>query len=442
LRSFWESFIATTDFYSDPFGGLLNETGLKTGFGRLSMTYSHIWLNDYVSAIYLPSTDPLRTRDKLRLDGAIAEWALPTMPLTLEVWRDKLESGTVNMALAGRIAAYLNRTAVSNQTTWQSSAGISTASGALQLNHRAGDLGLSTELGYSLRPESKLSSVKLATDKRLGEGYQLNLGLVHSVGSNETQYTSALNKSLGSFGMGANMSYSASAGLAVGLQFFIATSREPRQPEWRFSAQPKADTGAASVRVFVDSNGNGVMDAGEEPIQNAALTVNGNRAPAQTNAGGVAWLEHLPIRQHLDIAVDTQTLEDPYWVPQRKGISLVPRPGRVAELDFPIILTSEIDGTVYLVDKTTKRGIGDVVIELLDTNRKLVSTVKTSSDGYYIVPAVPHGSFYLRVSPEQVKQYDLLDPGLREIKIQPDGKFINGVDFSLSKRPAAPVPDR
>jgi hypothetical protein len=383
----------------------------------------------------------LRTRDKLRFDGAIPEWVLPALPLTLEVWRDKLESGTSSMALAGRIAAYLNRTAVSNQTTWQSSAGVSTASGALQLNHRAGDMGFSAELGYSLRPDSKLSSVKLATDKRLDQAYQLNLGLVHSVASNETQYTSALNKSLGSFAMGANLSYSASAGYAVGLQFFMATSREPREPQWRFSAQPKADTGAASVRVFVDSNGNGVMDAGEEPIQNAALTVNGNRAPAKTNADGLAWLEHLPIRQHLDIAVDTQTLEDPYWIPLRKGVSLVPRPGRVAELDFPIILTSEIDGTVYLVDKNTKRGIGDVVIELLDINRKLVSTVKTSSDGYYIVPAVPMGRFYLRVSPEQVKQFDLLDPGVREIKIQPDGKFINGVDFSLSKRPAAPVPD-
>ncbi|MCI4430656.1 MAG: carboxypeptidase regulatory-like domain-containing protein [Burkholderiales bacterium] len=441
LRSFWESFIATTDFYRDPRGGLLNETGLKTGFGRLSMTYSRIWLNDYISAIYLPSTDPLRTRDKLRFDGAIPEWVLPALPLTLEVSRDKLESGTSSMALAGRIAAYLGGTSVSNQTTWQSSGGISTASGALQLNRRVGDMGLSTELAYSLRPDSKLSSVKLAADKRLGDAYQLNLGLVHSVGSSDTQFTSALNKSLGSFAMGANMSYSASAGYAVGLQFFIATSREPRQPEWRFSAQPKADTGAASVRLFVDSNGNGVMDDGEEPIQNASLTVNGNRTPVKTGANGVAWLEHLPIRQRVDIAVDTQTLEDPYWLPQRKGVSLVPRPGRVAELDFPIILTSEIDGTVYLVDKTTRRGIGDVVIELLDVNRRLVSTVKTGSDGYYIVPAVPLGRFYLRVSPEQVKQFGLIDPGVREIQIQPDGKFINGVDFSLSKRPAARVPN-
>jgi hypothetical protein len=344
--------------------------------------------------------------------------------------------------VTGRVAAYLNRTSVSNQITWQSFGDTTTtSSGALQLSRRVGDMGLSAQLGYSLQPDSKLDTVVLSTDKRLDEAYLLNLGLVRTVSSGETLYTAGLNKSLGSYGMGVSMSYSTSGEYAIGLQLFIAMGREPRQGKWRFSALPKADSGAASARVFLDSNANGVMDPGEEPIENAALTINGSRAPVRTDADGVAWLDRLPNRQHVDIAVDTQTLEDPYWLPQRKGVRLVPRPGRAAELDFPIILTSEIDGTVYLIDKTGKRGIGDVIIEVLDINRKLVSTIKTSSDGYYIVPAVPQGRFYLRVSPEQLKLFDLVDPGVRDITVQPDGKFVNGVDFSLSKRPARPVSD-
>lgn len=210
---------------------------------------------------------------------------------------------------------------------------------------------------------------------------------------------------------------------------------EPRQGQWRFDALPKADSGAASVRVFLDDNANGVMDAGEEPIENVALTVNGNRALARTNAAGIAWLDGLPIRQHVDIAVDTQTLEDPYWVPQRKGLRLVPRPGHATELDFAVVLTSEIDGTVYLVEKTSRRGIGDVVIELLDSDGKVVSAIKSSSDGYYIVPAVVQGRYSLRVSPQQLQQLGLSDPGMRAITITPDGKFFNGVDFLLSRNP-------
>ncbi len=261
------------------------------------------------------------------------------------------------------------------------------------------------------------------------------------VGSKETLLTTGLNKSLGSYGLGLSASYSSRGEFAVGLQLFIATSREPRQGQWRFDARPKADSGATSVRVFLDDNANGVMDAGEEPIENVALTVNGSRALVRTDAAGIALLDRLPIRQHVDIAVDTQTLEDPYWVPQRKGVRMVPRPGHVAELDFPVVLTSEIDGTVYQVEKTAKRGLGDMAIELLDLDRKVLSTIKSSSDGYYIVPAVVQGRYYLRISPEQLKQFDLIDPGERDISILPDGKFINGVDFLLSRNPAGSVPD-
>ena len=439
LRAFWKSFIVSSDFFSSPHGGWLNESGLKTRIGSVAMSYSHTQLNDFSSELFLPTTDPLRTRDKVRLDGAIPAGFLPRLPLTLELQREQFQSGSTNLALTGRVAAYVKGTAVSNQLTWQTSGGNASASGALQLSRRVGDIGLSGQLGYSLKPEAKLDTVALAGDKRLGEAYLLNLGLVRMVSSGETLYTAGLNKSLGRYGLGLSTSYSSSGVFAVGLQLFIAMGREPRQAQWRFDALPKADGGAASVRVFLDDNGNGVMDPGEEPIENVAITVNGSRAPVRTDAAGIAWLDRLPTRQHVDIAVDTQTLEDPYWVPQRKGVRLVPRPGRAAELDFPVILTSEIDGTVYLVEKAARRGMGDVVIELLDLDRRVVSSIKSSSDGYYIVPAVAQGRYHLRVAPEQLKQFDLIDPGERVITILPDGKFINGVDFLLSKNPAGPV---
>lgn len=307
------------------------------------------------------------------------------------------------------------------------------ASGVLHLSRRVGDVGLSGQRGYSLVPRPKLETVAIAADKRLGDGYQLNLGLLRTVASRETMLTASLNKSPGSYGLGLTTSYSSHGTFAIGLQLFMAMGREPRQGTWSFDALPKADSGTASARVFLDNNANGVMNPDEEPIQNVALIVNGSKAPMRTNAGGIAWLDRLPIRQHVDIAVDSQTLEAPFWAPLRKGVRVVPRPGHAAELDFPVVLTSEIDGTVYLREKTSRRGIGAVVIELLDMDRKVLSTIKMGSDGYYIVPGVVQGSYYLRISPQQRKQFDLMDPGMHEITILPDGKFVNGVDFLLIK---------
>ena len=440
VRAFWKSFIVSSDFFRSPNGGLLNESGLKTRVGSVALSYSHLQLKDFESELFQSSADPLHTRDKLRLDGAIPAGWLPRLPVTVEVQREKFQSGLGNMALTGRVAAYVKGTSLSNQLTWQDSAGTTTASGAFQLSYRVGVTGLSGQVGYLLKPQAKLDTVVLAGDRRLSEGYLLNLGLARFISNRETLYTAGLNKSLGSYGLGLSASYSSKGVLTVGVQLFIALGREPRQGRWRFDALPKADSGAASARVFVDSNANGIMDAGEEAVENAAITVNGSRAPVRTDASGIAWLDRLPTRQHVDLAVDTQTLEDPYWAPQRKGVRLVPRPGRVAEIDFPIVLTSEIDGTVYLVDSNARRAIGDVVIELLDTSRRVVTTIKTSSDGYYIVPAIPQGRYYLQVSLAQLKRFGLMDPGVREITILPDGKFINGVDFLLRKLPVGAIP--
>ena len=41
------------------------------------------------------------------------------------------------------------------------------------------------------------------------------------------------------------------------------------------------------------------------------------------------------------------------------GVRVLPRPGVVEVLEFPVVATSEIDGTVYLVGTGGRRGIGD-----------------------------------------------------------------------------------
>lgn len=439
LRAFWRSLIASTDFLRDSEGGWLNESGLKTRIAGIAVSYSRTQLGGFVSELFPPVADPSRSRDKVRLEGALPAGFLPRLPATLEVQREQFQRGGRNLAVTGRVSAHVNRTSVTSQLAWQTSGGNASAIGTLQLSHRVGTAGFGGQLGYSLAPRARLETIVLSGDMRLGEAYLLNFGLVRSLTGHETLYTAALNKSLGSYGLGLTTSYSSRGHLAAGVQLFIAMGREPRQEQWRFDALPKADSGSASVRVFLDGNANGVMDAGEEPIENAAITVNAGRAPMRTDAAGIAWLDRLPVRQHVDIALDAQTLEDPYWAPSRKGVRLVPRPGRVAELEFPVVLTSEIDGTVYLAERASKRGIGDVVIELLDPDLKMVSSTKSTSDGYYIVPAVVQGRYFLRVSPEQLDKTGLIDPGAREIIILPDGKFVTGVDFLLVGRS---VPDK
>jgi hypothetical protein len=440
LRSFLNGYIFSSDFIRSSGGGWLNETGVKTRIGGIALSYSRTQLKDFSSEVFLPNANALDTRNRLRLDGALPTPFKTRLPFTLEVQHDRMQAGPALTAVSGRISAHARQLSVSNQLSWQRRGADSTASGAIALSSRTGELGLVGQLGYSIAPDARLETITLSADKRLGPSYLLNLGLVRSVARRETLATVGLNKSLGSYGLGLSASYSSNGDIAAGLQLFIAMSREPRQARWRFDALPKADSGAASVRVFLDDNFNGIMDGAEEPLANVALTVNGSRAPLRTDAAGIALLDRLPVRQGVNIAVDTQTLEDPSWVPQRRGIRMVPRPGTVAELDFPVSMTSEIDGTVYLAEGNTRRGMGNVRIELLDLKMAVLSSIDSSSDGFYIIPAVDQGNYQVRISPAQIAEFGLLDPGMRAVSVKPDGKYINGIDFVLVRKTAPGVP--
>lgn len=433
LRAFLPSMIVSSDLLRSPNGGWLNETGLKTQWRGLGVSYSRIQLRGFSSEVFPTRNDSLRSRDKLRLDAAIPASFLPRVPMALEVLHDQHDSGRSNLALLGRVSLYAGRTSISNQVSWQSLEGTSSANGSLHLSRRVGQMGLHGELSYTASPTAKLQTLTLSADKRLGAGYLLNLGVSRSLANRHTVLAASFNKDLGSYGLGLSTSYASDGTWAAGLQLFIAMGKAPRNGQWRLDAVPGADGGRASARVFLDGNANGIMDPGEEPISNVAFTVNGSRAPGMSDEAGIAWLDRLPTRQHVDIAVDSQTLEDPYWAPARKGVRMLPRPGQAVELDFPVILTSEIDGTVSLRDGATKRPIGDVVIELLDLQRKLLSTTKTGPDGYYIVAPVTQGRYYVRVSPSQLRESGLNDPGMREITVLPDGKFVSGIDFLLLK---------
>jgi hypothetical protein len=118
-------------------------------------------------------------------------------------------------------------------------------------------------------------------------------------------------------------------------------------------------------------------------------------------------------------------------------VRVVPRQGNVAQIDFPLTLTGEIDGTVYVQADGAKRGIGNVLLELVkvaDGAEKVVAQVRSSADGFFILQEVLPGSYQLRVAAQQLEQLRLADPGRRLVKISDTGSQVNGQNFTLAPK--------
>jgi len=442
LRAYLDTAILTALATQEQGRGSLLELDAKTRLGHYSLDFTHLQRQGQFDGD-LPgvSAQGLRYRDVARLDGVMRTDALPPLTLALRASRDALYGGQERIDLAGRVSAIVRGTAVSSSAEWIRSDDASTALGALQLSRRVADIGVNALAAYTMSPRLSLDSLALTADRALGDAYRATAGVQHTMSQHLTTVSAGLTKNLGRFGLGVNASYATNREVTVGLQLFVALGREPRSGAWMVDAQPLAGTGAISARAFVDRNMNGVRDPGEELVPDAGFILNGGgRHPSRTDASGTAFIGRLAPGQYADIELDPSTLEDPQWKPSIPGVRVLPRPGVVDVVEFPVVATSEIDGTVFLLVNGRRRGIGDAQLELVDRNGAVVATTHSSGDGYYLLHQVMPGQYTLRIAPEQADKLQLQGTLARPLTVPVDGDFINGQDFELRRAATETAP--
>lgn len=434
LRASLGALLLSADHAREAGGGHLSELGVRTGLGRFSLDATHTQLKGFVSDFFGASSDPLRTRTRARLTGSLPLGQGLVLPLGLDVAREESASGRRSLNVQGRLSLNLAGTSITNGLNWQSSGGSRSLGGTLQLSRRVAGVGLSSQLAYTFRPESRLANLALAADHSLGDGSRVQLGVLRSFDPGQTVWTGGYNRNFGSFGLGVSARYSGQGAFGVGVQLFMALGRNPRTGRWVADWQPLAGAGVVSASAFVDTNMNGVRDLGEEPVSAAGFIINGgSRHPVRTGEDGDAYLSRLGTRAWLDLSLDPGTLEDPQWQPLTPGVRVLPRPGRVLEVDFPVVMTGEVDGTVYLLDGGKPRGIGNAELELVTPAGEVAAMVRSGNDGYYILPAIKPGRYAVRINPAQLERLGLRSTSPVDVVMQGDGDFVNGVDFVLRK---------
>lgn len=433
LRTHWRAMILSGDLAHSGSGGQLGELALKTRLGGVTVGLSQTHLRAFASDEFMWSDDPVSERTQLRLDGSFSFLGSTRLPFSLEMERDRLTSGREEVELVGRLSGYFRGTWMTNQVRTVSSAGTEIVDGALQLGRGFAAFGLRAQANYTFAPSWELTAFALSAERRLALGYMLNAGVTRTLLAPETRYGLGLTKRIGQYGFGIHGAYSTRDELTMGAQLFAALGQEPRTADWVFEGLPMADSGFASVRVFLDENLNGTMDRGETPLQGVGFAVDGGQREMRTDAQGIAYLRRLPTKQRVNLTVDPTTLEDPQWLVQKEGVQFVPRAGRPAELDFSVIMTGEVDGTVFLVRGKHSRPVAGVTLELLtlDPHRTPIRQATTAFDGFYVMESVPPGEYLLRVSPVDLKRLKLSDTGQRLITVSPKGDLINGVEVLL-----------
>lgn len=209
----------------------------------------------------------------------------------------------------------------------------------------------------------------------------------------------------------------------------------------RFSNQVLGGNGLLNVLVFLDKNGNGTREPEEEVLPDVTVVAPQNGGQATTDANGYARLDQLQSFKQTDLYILPDSLKDPFWLPAKKGISILPRTGHMTEAVLPVNIGGQVEGTVYMKGSpsgdTPARG---TTLSLYNHAGEKIMTSRTEYDGYYNFAPVLPGEYFLMVDDTGQPGTSYKRPEPQPVKIGYDGTDITGKNVYLD--PGVDVPVR
>jgi hypothetical protein len=450
LRHQGRQAIVQQDVIRSTEGGLLSVTTATTRWRHTSVSVEHLARSRQFASEVLPDgPQGLKRRTTLQAQRTISFSGLPSLTLGGEAQVAQLTDGQDQHGLTGRLATSVHGTAVAWQVrhAQQGPYGPEVSS-SLRLNRRMLGWGVTAQLDLGKQVNSRAQRVSLAADRTLADGFRLAGALQYLPLERLGALSMSLSKRLGALAVAFSANVQSQGHFQAGLQLFSTLQHDPRTNEWSATSRPQAQSGAVSVRAFLDTNLNGQFDLGETVLPQLALRLHENAtAPGRTDDQGVLRVDGLSPHLPVALSIDPNALEDPQWRAEPPGVRVTPRTGVTLIVDLPVIQTSEVEGTVLLATlatttslgtASTRSGAGRVRLELVapDTHQVLAKT-ETSGDGYFLFHQVRPGPVILRVDPEQVRQRSLSGEVQKQLQVPSGGDFMSDVNLVLHRSAAA-----
>ena len=414
LRTGIGGMAAQFDFGVNDAGGKAAEARMGGSVAGLNWTATHAeYFGRFSDELRAFTIEPLRRASEadfnatLRIGPADGE---RTIPLAARARRIEFADGRAQVDATLRASALVSRLLVSNSLTFARSSvpgggGSTRLTGSFDLASLSGSrTQYRASLGYSAVPHARLTTASVEVDRGLGpdtrvkasvgrafEGDTTTLGLsaIHRLGPLSIAFDGNVNLP--------DHNYSA----VLRLGFSLGRNPITRAP---FLAQPgMAAGGMVAVRAFEDSNQNHRFDPGEPVLPDVEFGT--GTLTARTAADGVALIGQLGDASRAHLRLNTETLPDIALAPQRPGVEIIPRPGRIHASEFAVDPLGEIEGTARFGESL--QAVTGLVLLLIDDQGKPAARVRTTSGGLFLFEQLHPGEYRLTLEPGQAGRLGL-----------------------------------
>ena len=393
---------------------------------------------------------PLSRLTLLRATGSAALPHLPSLSYNLGYERTSFETpgASDEEQLSFRIASNLRGVSFAHALVAQKTGGLSRTFRRVWsqglISGRWRGFQLRGRAQYQWKPDRELDVITATVSRNLRKNLSSSLVVTHSLGaSSGTKLSARMSWIARRFELSLDLGHSSRDGTTATLSLGGSLSRDPRGGKVQMARPGSAGRGRALARVYLDRNANDQFDAGDQPIPDASFLGNAKWKATKTDADGRAFLQGVPANRLHDVRIDPASIVDPYWILAVSGYSVVTHPGGRVELDFPIRLAGEIEGTVYMERGGVRQSRKNLRLELVDAEGSVVQATRSAFDGYFLFEKVLPERYRIRVAAEGLKDPTIQAPEL-EVVLPADGGVVSGLELVLvaGERASTDTPDR
>lgn len=191
--------------------------------------------------------------------------------------------------------------------------------------------------------------------------------------------------------------------------------------------------GSAVVRPFVDKNNDGFRNKGEELLPGMKAKLNGAAGRA-IGENRLFSYDGLRAYDKYTIQVDATSLDNPLLKPAYENFRVSATPNVVTPIDVPVLVASDISGTVLRQTNEGQFGVGGIKIKLLNLSKDIATEIATFNNGeFYYLGLIP-GSYRAYIDPELLQKHGYRSQPESipfEIKAGEKGESIESINFIL-----------
>lgn len=438
LRSNILGFLTGVDFAIDNKSkGTATQFSANTKVKDISIKMEHLNVDNFISETEDQLLNARETSSKLSLNGRIGSLFPAGLSYQLGSQYETYPNNKSVTTYDNRLSTLLFGASFTNSLnqikTRDNGTNTDVSSGSFAVRARHSGISWRASADYNLSPTMQITSAAITAQKYFENNLNVKISANRSFLDLELlSLDASINKTFREYRAGLTFTYDSEDAFIIGTKISVSFGKDPARNEWKTAQQNIASTGGLSLRAFLDNNYDDVYNDGDQMLDDVGFIVGGRKVPAEGNKDvyttGVGTFVPVPVE------VDLATVEDPFWQPKEKGYNAVVRPGVVMQMDYPIIVTTEIDGTVYLEQRGKLKAMSRVSIELVNKEGKVVSETKSEFDGFYILSNVIPGDYKIRIIEKHLESLGVINNPVVDVQIKPNSDVMSGIDIIMKDK--------